>query len=473
MVFEASTMCSLSPFSSTVTLSRGTTATTEKAAPSGFQHWVQPQAWLWATSPLMPTLTGLSLHLQTSVPPAKLPEPFLTPWSTAGWIAVMGLSSLCLTFLKSQRCFDLEHDDRTDRLALMHQIESLVDLLELEHVGDHRIDLDLAVHVPVDDLRDVGAAARAAERRALPDPAGDQLERARRDFLAGFRHPDHDRHAPAAMTGFQRLAHHGGVAGAVEGVVGAAVGQRHQVRDDIAVDLLGIDEMGHAETAAPLLLGIVEVDADDLVGAHHPRALDHVEPDAAEAEHHHIGARGHLGGIDHRTDAGGHAAADVAALVERRVFANLRHRDLRQHGEIRECRAAHVMEDRLALVAEARGAVGHQALALGGADRGAEIGLLAQAAFALAAFRGVERDHMIARLHRGDAQPDLADDAGALMAEDRGKDPLAVEAIERVGIGVADAGRLDLEQDFTGLGAFQIDFDDFKRLFCLERDCGA
>src|SRR5665213_3591078 len=110
----------------------------------------------------------------------------------------------CLTFLIS------EHDDRTDRLALMHQIESLVDLLELEHVGDHRIDLDLAVHVPVDDLRDVGAAARAAERRALPDPAGDQLERARRDFLAGFRHPDHDRHAPAAMTGFQRLAHHRG-----------------------------------------------------------------------------------------------------------------------------------------------------------------------------------------------------------------------------------------------------------------------
>src|ERR1700704_1897773 len=84
IVADASTTCSLSPFSSTVRLSRGTTATTEKIAPSGFQHFVQPQAWLWGTSPLMPTLTCLSLHLQIRVPPAKLPEPFLTPLSTDG-----------------------------------------------------------------------------------------------------------------------------------------------------------------------------------------------------------------------------------------------------------------------------------------------------------------------------------------------------------------------------------------------------
>ena len=231
--------------------------------------------------------------------------------------------------------------------------------------------------------------------------------------------------------------------------------------------------MGHAEAAAPFFLGVVDVDADDLVGADHPRALDHVEPDAAEAEHHHVGARRDLRGIDHRADAGRDAAADVAALVERRVLADLGDRDLRQHGEIRKGRAAHVMEDRLALVAEARGAVGHHALALGRADRGAEVGLLAEAAFALPAFRRVERDHMVARLHRGDARADLANDAGALMAEDRREDPLAVEAIERVGVGVANSGRLDLDQDFAGLGAFQIEFDDFERLLGLKGDCGA
>ena len=59
---------------------------------------------------------------------------------------------------------------------------ALVDVGERHGVGDHRVDLDLAVHVPVDDLRHVGAAARAAEGGALPDPAGDELERPRRDL---------------------------------------------------------------------------------------------------------------------------------------------------------------------------------------------------------------------------------------------------------------------------------------------------
>src|SRR6478609_3485248 len=70
MVAFSSTIFSLSPFSVTETLSRGTTATTENLAPSGFQHLVQPKAWLWATW----------------VPPVKLEEPCFTPLSTDGWI---------------------------------------------------------------------------------------------------------------------------------------------------------------------------------------------------------------------------------------------------------------------------------------------------------------------------------------------------------------------------------------------------
>src|SRR5260370_20359561 len=66
--------------------------------------------------------------------------------------------------------FDLEHDDRTDRLALVHQIEPLVDLLQFEYAGDHRIDLDLSVHVPIPDFRHHGAAAAPTALRALPPP---------------------------------------------------------------------------------------------------------------------------------------------------------------------------------------------------------------------------------------------------------------------------------------------------------------
>ena len=40
----------------TLILSRGTTATTENTAPAGFQHFVQPQAWLWAVC--APTADG-------------------------------------------------------------------------------------------------------------------------------------------------------------------------------------------------------------------------------------------------------------------------------------------------------------------------------------------------------------------------------------------------------------------------------
>src|SRR5579871_921237 len=141
----------------------------------------------------------------------------------------------------------LVDDDRTDRLAFMHQVESLVDVLELEDVGDHRVDLNLLVHVPVDDLRDVGATACATECGPFPDTAGDELEGPRRDLLAGFGNADHDRDAPAAMAGFERLPHHGGVAGTVECVVGPAVGQGDEMLDDIAADLLRIDEVGHAE----------------------------------------------------------------------------------------------------------------------------------------------------------------------------------------------------------------------------------
>src|SRR3981081_7851 len=50
-----------------------------------------------------------------------------------------------------------------DALALMHQVEPLVDGRERHGMRDHRVDLDLAVHVPVDDFRHVGAAPCTAE----------------------------------------------------------------------------------------------------------------------------------------------------------------------------------------------------------------------------------------------------------------------------------------------------------------------
>src|SRR5262245_26571610 len=84
---------------------------------------------------------------------------------------------------------------------------------------------------------------------------------------------------PAAATraGCERLAHHRGIAGAIEGVIGPAdgiaapFGHVDQIGHDVAVDLLGIDEVGHAEALAPGLLGIVEIDANDHIRSGQPQ----------------------------------------------------------------------------------------------------------------------------------------------------------------------------------------------------------
>src|SRR5262245_18465600 len=80
----ASTTLSFSAPLLTDNLSRGTTATWENCAPAGFQHLVQPQTWLCADWVPTVTSTGLLVQWHTSVPPAKLDAPGLTPSSTAG-----------------------------------------------------------------------------------------------------------------------------------------------------------------------------------------------------------------------------------------------------------------------------------------------------------------------------------------------------------------------------------------------------
>src|SRR5689334_1212205 len=116
----------------------------------------------------------------------------------------------------------LESDYGANGLTLVHEIECVVDPVERHDVRDQVVDVDLLVHVPVDDLRYVGAAARAAEGGALPHPARHQLERARLDFLSGAGDADDHRHAPAAVAALQRLAHEVDVAHALEAVVRTA-----------------------------------------------------------------------------------------------------------------------------------------------------------------------------------------------------------------------------------------------------------
>src|SRR5450432_4034142 len=258
----------------------------------------------------------------------------------------------------------------------MHQIESVVDVLERHLVRNEIIDVDFAVHVPIDDFGHVGAAPRAAERGALPDATGDQLERPRGDFFARAGDANDDRNPPAAVGALERLAHEIDVADALETVVGAAIGEGHKVRNQIALDFLGIDEVGHAEFFRQRLAAIVQVDADDLVGAHQTRALNDIETNAAQAEHDYVGTCLDFRGVDDGPDPRGHAATDVADFVEGRILANFRDGDFGQYGEIRERRTAHVVMHQILADGKTARAVRHEALALSGANGGAQIGLV-------------------------------------------------------------------------------------------------
>ena len=122
---------------------------------------------------------------------------------------------------------------------------------------------------------------------------------------------------------------------------------------------------------------------------------------------------------------------------------------------------------------KARGAVGHQALALRGADRGAEIGLARQAGRALPAFRRVQRNDVIALLDAGDALADVDHDARAFMAEDRRKQSFRIGAGQCEFVGVADAGGLDLDQHFAFARPLELDGGYFQRLSSSDGDGGA
>src|SRR3546814_6061963 len=93
------------------------------------------------------------------------------------------------------------HHHRPYGLAALHQFEAFVDLVQTQCMGDEVVDVDLAVHIPVDDLGNIGTAACAAECRAFPFASGNQLEGAGGDFGAGLGHrsEEHTSELPSLM----------------------------------------------------------------------------------------------------------------------------------------------------------------------------------------------------------------------------------------------------------------------------------
>jgi hypothetical protein len=81
------------------------------------------------------------------------------------------------------------------------------------------------------------------------------------------------------------------------------------------------------------------------------------------------------------------------------------------------------------------------------------------------------RDDVIALLDRGHAGTNIHDDARSLVAENGGEQAFGVGPGQGELIGVADAGGLDLDEDFACLWAFEIYLDDFQGFTGLESHC--
>ena len=232
-----------------------------------------------------------------------------------------------------------------------------------------------------------------------------------------------------------------------------------------------VDAVGRTERFGEFKLARVGVHGNDAAGLGLARALNNGKTNTAETEYCNGVPRLHLGGVMHCANPGGYAAAQQAYVLRVGVWVDLRDRDFRHHGVLTECRATHVVIERLAIIGKPSSAIGHNAFALGLTDRYAKVGLARLAEQAFAAFGGVQRDNVVARLEAGDTFTDLHDDASTFMAQNHRKQAFRVITRQGEGIGMAYAGIGDFDQHFAFARRRHIDLDDLKWLAWFKCNC--
>src|SRR6266849_4559717 len=72
----------------------------------------------------------------------------------------------------------LKRDHASNRFAFVHQAKGVVDFFERHDMRDQIVDVDPAIHVPIDYFRNVAPPTCAAKSGTFPGAPGDELERA-------------------------------------------------------------------------------------------------------------------------------------------------------------------------------------------------------------------------------------------------------------------------------------------------------
>lgn len=97
-------------------------------------------------------------------------------------------------------CNKIAKHKRSIPVAIVHGIESLVDIIKAKVVSDKLVNLDLASQVVLDKAGQLGAALDTTKSRSAPDTASHQLEGTCGNLLSCSCNSNNDRLAPSLVA---------------------------------------------------------------------------------------------------------------------------------------------------------------------------------------------------------------------------------------------------------------------------------
>lgn len=347
-------------------------------------------------------------------------------------------------------------DNAADAVTSLHVTKGLVDLVKRLSVSNELVDLEVTLEVVGDKAGQLAAALDTTESATLPYTASDELEGTGGDFLTSGGDTNDDGLSPTLVAGLESGTHDVDVTCAVKGVVAATICHLNELLlDALVAELGGVDKVGSTKLPCPLLLGVVDIDDNNLASLVLSSTLDDGQANATSTKDGNVSSSldtATTGSDDGSSVTSGDTAAEQAGTVHGSILGNGNDGDVGDDGVLGEGRGSHEVEEVLALAPEARSAVRHDTLSLCGTDLSAEVGLARLAKLAFLAFWGVERDDVVTGLYVGNALTDRLDVTGTLVSKDNGEGTLGVLARERVGISVADTSVVDLDADFVCAG---------------------
>ena len=288
--------------------------------------------------------------------------------------------------------------------------------------------------VEVDEHREVARRqAVAVPARLERAAATEELDHRQLDAHRRVGHTDlHDGAREVACV--EGLLEHLGAADRFDADIGAvAVGERADRFDRIGA--ARVHGVRRAELAGPRELPVVDVDADDRVGAREARARDGGVAHTTAAEHRDGVAAPDVAGVHRGAEAGHHTAAEQSGDLGPRPridLGGLARGDQRLLGERADAERG-----------GERRAVGERHL-LGRVVGGEAVpGPTAPAGAAVAAHRAPVEDHEVAGRDAVDVGADRLDDARGLVAEQE-REVVVDRALAVVQVGVAHAAGLHL-----------------------------